>query len=129
MDIRMSWRLISHNFPRPMWRSGIIFGLVIGSIVSLEGVAQEVHDTAASLRAAAEQGDASAQYNLGLMYLEGQGVKQDNVEAYAWIRTAAAQGRSGTLEIRQALLREMTPSQEDRAIELAREYREKYVTR
>ncbi len=112
-----------------MGRSGIILCLVFGSIVSLEGVAQEVDDTAASLRAAAEQGDASAQYNLGVMYLEGQGVKQDNVEAYAWIRTAAAQGRSGTLEIRQALLREMTTSQEDRAIELAREYREKYVTR
>ena len=112
-----------------MGRSGIILGLVIGSIVSLEGVAQEIDDAAALLRAAAEQGDASAQYNLGLMYLEGQGVKQDNAEAYAWIRTAAAQGRSGTLEIRQALLREMTPSQEDRAIELAREYREKYVTR
>ncbi len=112
-----------------MVRSGIILGLVIGSIVSLEGVAQESDDTAAVLRAAAEQGDASAQYNLGLMYLEGQGVKQDNVEAYAWIRTAAAQGKGGTLEIRQTLLREMTPSQEDRAIALAREYREKYVTR
>jgi hypothetical protein len=112
-----------------MGRSGIILGLVIGSIVSLEGIAQEIDDAAASLRVAAEQGDAEAQYNLGLMYLEGLGVKQDNVEAYAWIRTAAAQGKSGTLEIRQALLREMTTSQENRAIELAREYREKYVTR
>ena len=129
MEVRMRLRLISRSFPRTMGRSGIILGLVIGSIVSLEGVAQEIDDAAALLRAAAEQGDASAQYNLGLMYLEGQGVKQDNAEAYAWIRTAAAQGRSGTLEIRQALLREMTPSQEDRAIELAREYREKYVTR
>ena len=112
-----------------MGRSGVILGLVIGSMVSLEGVAEEIDDAAVLLRAAAEQGDAEAQYNLGLMYLEGQGVKQDNAEAYAWIRTAAAQGRSGTLEIRAALLREMTPSQEDRAIELAREYREKYVTR
>jgi len=129
VDTRMSWRLISQNFPRAMGRSGIILCLVFGSIVSLEGVAQEVDDTAASLRAAAEQGDASAQYNLGVMYLEGLGVKQDSVEAYAWIRTAAAQGKRGTLEIRQTLLREMTPSQADRAIVLAREYREKYVTR
>jgi TPR repeat protein len=98
-------------------------------MVSLDSVAEEIDDAAALLHAAAEQGDAEAQYNLGLMYLEGQGVKQDNIEAYAWIRTAAAQGRRGTLELRQALLREMTPSQEDRAIELAREYREKYVTR
>jgi len=112
-----------------MGRSGVILGLVIGSMVSLEGVAEEIDDAAALLRAAAEQGNAEAQYNLGLMYLEGLGVKQDNAEAYAWIRTAAAQGKGGTLEIRAALLREMTPSQEDRAIELAREYREKYVTR
>jgi len=129
VDARMRLRLISRSFPRAMGRSGVILGLVIGSMVSLEGVAEEIDDAAALLRAAAEQGNAEAQYNLGLMYLEGLGVKQDNAEAYAWIRTAAAQGKGGTLEIRAALLREMTPSQEDRAIELAREYREKYVTR
>ncbi len=129
MDTRMSWRLISQNFPRAMGRSGIILCLVIVATVSLEGVAQESDDAVASLRAAAERGDADAQYELGLMYLEGLGVKQDNAEAYAWIRTAAAQGKGGTLEIRQTLLREMTPSQADRAIRLAREYREKYVTR
>ena len=112
-----------------MGRSGVILGLVIGSMVSLEGVAEEIDDAAVLLRAAAEQGNAEAQYNLGVMYLEGLGVTQDSVEAYAWIRTAAAQGKRGTLEIRQTLLRGMTPSQEDRAIELAREYREKYVTR
>ncbi len=112
-----------------MGRFGIILCLVIVATVSLEGVAQESDDAVASLRAAAERGDADAQYELGLMYLEGLGVKQDNAEAYAWIRTAAAQGKGGTLEIRQTLLREMTPSQADRAIRLAREYREKYVTR
>ena len=129
MDARMRLRLISRSFPRAMGRSGVILGLVIGSMVSLEGVAEEIDDAAVLLRAAAEQGNAEAQYNLGVMYLEGLGVTQDSVEAYAWIRTAAAQGKRGTLEIRQTLLRGMTPSQEDRAIELAREYREKYVTR
>ncbi len=69
MDARMRLRLISRSFPRAMGRSGIILGLVIGSMVSLEGVAQEMDYAAALLRAAAEQGDASAQYNLGLMYL------------------------------------------------------------
>jgi len=128
VDIEMSWRLISLNLRRAMWHRGIILCLVFVSIVSFEAIAQDSDDFAALVRAA-EQGDAEAQYNLGLMYLEGLGVKQDNVEAYAWIRTAAAQGKSGTLEIRQALLRGMTTSQENRAIELAREYREKYVTR
>ena len=40
----------------------------------------------------AEQGDASTQFNLGLMYNKGQGVKQDDVEAVKWYRQAAEQG-------------------------------------
>ncbi len=32
----------------------------------------------------AEQGDAAAQYNLGLMYDNGQGVARDHAEAVKW---------------------------------------------
>lgn len=37
----------------------------------------------------AEQGDAEAQYNLGLCYSEGDGVQQDDLEAAKWFRQAA----------------------------------------
>ena len=37
----------------------------------------------------AEQGDADAQYNLGVMYNEGEGVPQDYKEATKWFRLAA----------------------------------------
>jgi len=40
----------------------------------------------------AEQGNAAAQYNLGLMYDQGKGVKQDRAEAARWYRRAAEQG-------------------------------------
>ena len=40
----------------------------------------------------AEQGNASAQFNLGNMYANGQGVKQDDFEAVKWYRQAAEQG-------------------------------------
>ena len=40
----------------------------------------------------AERGDAIAQYNLGLMYLAGQGVNQDYGQAAKWFRKAAEQG-------------------------------------
>ena len=40
----------------------------------------------------ANQGDASAQYNLGLMYRKGEGVPQDDVEGVKWYRLAADQG-------------------------------------
>jgi len=42
-----------------------------------------------TLRAKAEQGDADAQYNLGLMYYNGQGVPKDYAEAVKWYRQAA----------------------------------------
>ena len=40
----------------------------------------------------AEQGDATAQFNLGVMYNFGQGVPQDYQEAVRWYRLAAEQG-------------------------------------
>ena len=40
----------------------------------------------------AEQGDAKAQNNLGAMYANGQGVRQDYAEAFRWFRQAAEQG-------------------------------------
>jgi TPR repeat protein len=43
-------------------------------------------------RKAAEQGDATAQYSLGLMYYNGKGVPKDDVEAVKWYRKAAEQG-------------------------------------
>ena len=40
----------------------------------------------------AEQGNAKAQFVLGLMYHIGQGVRQDYAEAVRWYRKAAEQG-------------------------------------
>jgi uncharacterized protein len=43
---------------------------------------------------AAEQGYAEAQYNLGVMYGNGNGVVQDYAEAVKWYRLAAEQGNA-----------------------------------
>ena len=40
----------------------------------------------------AELGNAAAQYNLGLLYANGQGVPQDYIHAWQWYEQAAAQG-------------------------------------
>ena len=53
--------------------------------------ADDVSDFRETLQAA-EQGVAQAQYNLGVMYAKGRGVRQDNVEAVRWYRQAATQG-------------------------------------
>lgn len=39
----------------------------------------------------AEKGNAEAQYNLGYMYVHGQGVTKNHTEAAKWIRKAAEQ--------------------------------------
>ncbi len=46
----------------------------------------------AEWRPLAEQGLAEAQYNMGLMYDEGQGVSQDYKEAFKWYILSAEQG-------------------------------------
>ena len=45
-------------------------------------------------RPLAEQGDAIAQNNLGFMYAQGRGVRQDNVEAMKWLWKGAEQGNA-----------------------------------
>ena len=45
-------------------------------------------------RPLAERGDATAQFNLGIMYDTGLGVPQDYAEAARWYRKAADQGNA-----------------------------------
>ena len=49
-------------------------------------------DSVEQIRAKASLGDASAQFNIGVMYYEGQGVQQDYNQAAAWYAKAAEQG-------------------------------------
>jgi TPR repeat protein len=45
-------------------------------------------------KALAEQGNADAQYNLGLIYDLGNGVPENDAEAVRWYRLAAEQGHA-----------------------------------
>lgn len=49
-------------------------------------------DQATAIRTLAEQGDAEAQFALGTMYRDGQGVEQDYAEALRWWNSAADLG-------------------------------------
>ena len=44
------------------------------------------------IRTAAEKGLAQAQRNLGICYLNGEGVKEDKAQAKEWLKKAEAQG-------------------------------------
>ena len=57
-----------------------------------EGNMHRVAAAVQRLRRAADQGDTEAQLTLGFLYMEGEGVPQDEAEAIRWFRIAANQG-------------------------------------
>jgi TPR repeat protein len=76
---------------------------------------------------AAEQGNDNAQFNLGVMYYNGHGVIQDNVYAHMWWNIAAPSGDKDAVKSRDIIAKQMTPSQLEKAQDLAREcVRKKY---
>ncbi len=99
-----------------------------------EGVAAyERGDYATALREwrpLAEQGDADAQHNLGVLYRNGQGVPQDYVQAHMWLNLAASrhfpgEERDQSVKNRDIIAKRMTPAQISEARKLAREWRPK----
>ncbi len=57
-----------------------------------EGVPQDYAKAMQWYQKAANQGDADAQFNLGVMYYEGEGAPQDYAKALQWYQKAANQG-------------------------------------
>ena len=71
----------------------VYFGmLLLSAAVMISTVRLTVASELDSLEAAAEQGVADAQFNLGVMYGNGRGVPQNHTEAVRWYRLAAEQG-------------------------------------
>jgi hypothetical protein len=56
------------------------------------GVLKDYKQAAKWYQKAADQGDADAQYNLGVMYDKGRGVLKDYKQAVKWYQKAADQG-------------------------------------
>ena len=69
---------------------------------------------------AAKQDFADAQSNLGAMYDKGRGVLQDYVRAHIWFNIAASQGGKTAIENRDIVAKRMTPTQLEKAQDLAR---------
>ena len=68
----------------------------------------------------ADQGDAYAQYNLGMMYANGEGVLQDNVTAHMWFNIAGANGDEDGRDNREKIEWKMTPADISEAQKRAR---------
>ena len=91
-----------------------------------EGVTQDYKQAVKWYRKAAEQGFASAQYNLGSMYMllikNGHGVIQDKVLAHMWFNIANLEGTNNAREKMDRIAKEMSPSQIEKAQDMAREW-------
>lgn len=72
-------------------------------------------------RPLAEQGGADAQYALGGMQGNGQGVLQDDVYAHMWLNIAASNGNADAVKGRDTVAKRMTAADISKAQALARE--------
>jgi len=76
-----------------------------------------------------EQGMSYAQYSLGKLYSDGDGVPQDYVLAYQWLNLSASKisqkYREAVIETRDDLAKVMTSDQIAEAQRLAREWKPK----
>jgi len=96
----------------------------IGESNKSEGVQQDYTKVTKWWHMAAEQGDAYSQRVLGEMYYYADGVPQDFVRAYVWMSFAAAQDTDYS-EMRDTVLKSMTPQQVALARELSIEIQNK----
>ena len=75
------------------------------------------------MRKAADQGDPTAQFNLGMMYSSGKGVPKDPVQAYMWAGLAAAAGDANSQKLLAGLQKTATPDQIADALQKEREWK------
>ena len=85
------------------------------------GVMQDYETSLKWYILSAEQGNTFAQYNLGRLYYLGNGVKEDMIYAHMWTNLASLNGFEMSINLRGLITEQMTPSQIDKAQELARE--------
>ena len=85
------------------------------------GVPQDYKTAVKWFTRASEQGDAHAQTKLAAMISLGEGVIQDNVYAHMWLNISRANGHKNGNKLIEILVKKMTPSQIEKAQDLARE--------
>jgi hypothetical protein len=90
-----------------------------------QGVPQDYKEASKWFRLAAEQGDADAQFNVGLVYAKGQGTPEDYVLAHMWFSLAGSQGVEDALHNRDVIEGKMSPQQLEKAREMARNWKPK----
>jgi TPR repeat protein len=95
--------------------------LLVFVLFAAAGFAADTPTVAEWRKMAAEQGYASAQFLLGMMYAEGEGVPKDLVQAHVWLNIAGANGDKDAKKSLAIVEEQMTSEQKAEAMKLARE--------
>lgn len=75
----------------------------------------------------ARQGVVQAQMYLSLIYLRGEGVRQDFRIAYMWSEIALAAGYGEAVDLRDLIAEHLTPEQVREAMKLAMDWRSRHL--
>ena len=97
----------------------VIKNNVSGGDAEGDGVEKNHSEATKWYRKVAEQGDANAQRNLGLYYIQE---KRDNVRGYAWILLSVKNGLEDSTSKLAELEKQMDKGEIERAKKLAEEY-------
>jgi len=95
-----------------------------------QGVPEDSREALKWWRKAADQGNARAQHNVGIMYAAGRGATRDLVQAYMWLALATATypagaDRDAAADNRDEIASGMTAAQIAKAKKLAAEWKPK----
>ena len=94
--------------------------LILVAAVALDIAPLPAQDTPDLFRQAAEQGNADAQFNLGVMYANGRGVLKDATLAHMWLNIAGANGSEIAREWRDTISDSVSPAERALACHSAR---------
>jgi uncharacterized protein len=92
-------------------------------------VPQDNAQAVAWFRKSAEQGNADSQYLLSMNYITGTGVPMDYVQSYKWLNLAAARGSKAGAELRDKVIKVMTPAQVAEARQFSVEWEKAFEQR
>ncbi|MDA7538297.1 sel1 repeat family protein, partial [Akkermansiaceae bacterium] len=92
-----------------------------------EGVPEDKAESLKWYRKAADQGDAEAQFILGVAYGNGEGVPEDYIQSYMWINLATAKNHDheDAKKVKVLLSKKMTPEQIAEAQKLSTQWFER----
>ena len=88
-----------------------------------KGVLQDYKEAVKWYRLSAEQGDLDAQLKLGVSYGMGRGVPKDYALAHMWWTLSGSNGNKEAAENRDIVENKMSPSQLEKAQEMARNWK------